>query len=81
MLDCGYGLPVVLWVCGGCEFLCDGGGSVGCRFCCWRGVWSMGVAVWVGHVWLRKCGEKKMGMAVWVAGMSVGKAWEKKLIF
>ena len=23
------GGPVVLWVCGGCEFLCDDGGSVG----------------------------------------------------
>ena len=28
VLDYGYGLPVVLWVCDGCEFLCDGGGSV-----------------------------------------------------
>ena len=26
---CGYGLPIVLWVCGDCEFLCDGGGFVG----------------------------------------------------
>ena len=29
VLDCGYGLSVVLWVCGGYEFLCDGGGSMG----------------------------------------------------
>ena len=28
VLDYGYGLPVVLWVCNGSEFLCDGGGSV-----------------------------------------------------
>ena len=28
VLDCGYGLLVVLWVCGGCEFLRDGVGFV-----------------------------------------------------
>ena len=72
-------MVVAPWVAGfvvgvGCGSLAWGAGSR-------HGVWSMGVAVWVGHVWLRKCGEKKMGMAVWVASMSVGKAWEKKLIF
>ena len=96
VLDCGYGLPVVLWVCGGWNFcvmvvapwvsdllLAWGAGRR-------HGVWvaSMGCGVWVWpcfrvgcrHVWLGKCGEKKW---VWPCGLPVflvGKAWEKKNI-
>ena len=90
MLDCGYGLPVVLWVCGGWNFcvmvvapwvsdllLAWGAGRR-------HGVWSMGVAVFpcglpacvVGEVWGKKW--------VWPCGLPVflvGKAWEKKKYF
>ena len=73
MLDCGYGLPVVLWVCGGCEFLCDGGGSVGCR----HGVWPCGLpACVVAEVWGKKKGYGRVGCQ-YVCWESVG----KKLIF
>ena len=75
VLDCGYGLPVVLWVCGGWNFcvmvvapwvsdllLAWGAGRR-------HGVWSMGVAVFpcglpacvVGEVWGKKNGCGRVG--------------------
>jgi hypothetical protein len=89
VLDFGYGLPVVLWVCGGWNFcLMMVAPWVSDLLLAWgagrrHGVWvaGMGCGVWVWpcfrvgcrHVWLGKCGEKKMGVAVWVAGIS---GWE-----
>jgi hypothetical protein len=75
VLDCGYGLPVVLWVCGGWNFcvmvvapwvsdllLAWGAGRRHGVWGCRHGVWSMGVAVF-------PCG---------LPACVVGEVWGKK---